>query len=288
MIDNKLYSVEEIVNLIPPLGSLGEIDPSKRLTMKEIYGLPPHLKNKVLHIIDREPINLSGIHYMTLKEREPRCYKCGMSGIFFRKKIIQRNCYLKLYSIDFNRATNSIFPVLLDVTKNDGYQIICSRCLNQFKKKDNAESFDKQYGIREVLDLVKRSDKIGKKFFVLLDEDKIVRQEDLFGELDGSIYDFSHIKYQLYLEKGTDCVSCGLKGQFFLRGFDTTNKSYTLSLFGVNDKKLISITKDHIVPLSEGGFTKITNLQVMCEPCNNLKGNKTSYFDRIEDNDNEL
>lgn len=34
------------------------------------------------------------------------------------------------------------------------------------------------------------------------------------------------------------------------------------------------VTIDHVVPLSRGGMTEITNLQVLCRPCNRAKGNK--------------
>lgn len=46
---------------------------------------------------------------------------------------------------------------------------------------------------------------------------------------------------------------------------------YVCSVCGNSEKLCI----DHIFPVSRGGFTKMENLQILCEKCNLQKGNKT-------------
>ena len=38
------------------------------------------------------------------------------------------------------------------------------------------------------------------------------------------------------------------------------------------------LTRDHIVPLSQGGTDWITNIQPLCNSCNSAKGTKTIHF----------
>jgi 5-methylcytosine-specific restriction endonuclease McrA len=57
-------------------------------------------------------------------------------------------------------------------------------------------------------------------------------------------------KRSLIRRHGSKCVGCG---QSFPRS---------------------ALTLDHIVPLSKGGVDALTNLQLMCEPCNQAKGAK--------------
>lgn len=42
--------------------------------------------------------------------------------------------------------------------------------------------------------------------------------------------------------------------------------------------RLENLTKDHIVPKSRGGGNDISNLQLLCQPCNILKGSRTHDF----------
>ena len=43
----------------------------------------------------------------------------------------------------------------------------------------------------------------------------------------------------------------------------------------------IVLVMDHIVPLSKGGTSDITNIQPLCQTCNASKGNKTTDY-RLE------
>jgi len=35
----------------------------------------------------------------------------------------------------------------------------------------------------------------------------------------------------------------------------------------------VNITVDHIIPISQGGNSNLSNLAIACRPCNNVKGN---------------
>lgn len=77
----------------------------------------------------------------------------------------------------------------------------------------------------------------------------------------------------LFKHKGTQCIRCGLKATYFsLEGNKGENPS--LALYGVTRKgKEVLMTKDHILPSSKKGPTRMYNLQPMCERCNQIKGN---------------
>ena len=84
-------------------------------------------------------------------------------------------------------------------------------------------------------------------------------------------------RYQLFAEKGTKCVSCGIVGIYFAleRGQKDNPKRFHFNLYG-RDKRgyEVMITKDHIVPRSKGGKNRLSNYQPMCYRCNQKKADK--------------
>lgn len=84
-------------------------------------------------------------------------------------------------------------------------------------------------------------------------------------------------RYQLFAEKGIQCVSCGMKGQYFAieRNIDSCPSKFHLNLYGKDDDgKEVMITKDHILPKSKGGENRLSNYQTMCIKCNRKKANR--------------
>jgi len=104
-------------------------------------------------------------------------------------------------------------------------------------------------------------------------------------------------------KRNQTCVTCKITGNIFLLqthnhnpprvkinchlihcewcrwGYAPVRKSHTipphLNLFyKTTDGRLTLMTQDHILPKSRGGSDRQDNLQTMCSPCNNRKGDK--------------
>lgn len=80
---------------------------------------------------------------------------------------------------------------------------------------------------------------------------------------------------KLFDEKGITCVSCGVTGVIAVVESAGTNHGKHCNIYGVNSAgKLVSMTKDHIIPKSKGGKNELSNHQVMCQKCRSQKSNK--------------
>jgi hypothetical protein len=67
--------------------------------------------------------------------------------------------------------------------------------------------------------------------------------------------------------QNTTCVCCGVIGSKFCLGEDNSGGKHW-DLYTDDD---IALTIDHILPKARGGTNHISNLQIMCLECNNLK-----------------
>ena len=55
--------------------------------------------------------------------------------------------------------------------------------------------------------------------------------------------------------------------------------SYHFNLYAIGENgNWILMTKDHITPKSRGGRDHLSNLQTMCDQCNNRKGDTIPVF----------
>lgn len=77
------------------------------------------------------------------------------------------------------------------------------------------------------------------------------------------------LRFQVFEEKGYDCVECGLRATIVVMWVDNGGGPH-IDVFG--SQKMITL--DHIYPKSLGGPGTIDNLQPMCSPCNGRKGSK--------------
>lgn len=85
---------------------------------------------------------------------------------------------------------------------------------------------------------------------------------------DGANVSINGLKFKLFKTKGTSCLHCSAKGEFFVI-FKNSSKYY-INLYTSNGTL---ITKDHILPKSRGGTTTLRNLQPLCIKCNMSKSN---------------
>lgn len=83
----------------------------------------------------------------------------------------------------------------------------------------------------------------------------------------------NHRRLKVFFHKGCTCVNCGLVGTRLIQGRNPRDGSLHWDVYS---DELIPLTVDHIQPKSLGGPNTLENYQVMCAPCNTLKGNGLS------------
>jgi len=84
-------------------------------------------------------------------------------------------------------------------------------------------------------------------------------------------------RYELFKEKGCNCVKYGLVGTHFALERQSNHDKYHFNLYGVTENgEEMLMTKDHILPKSMGGKNHLSNYQTMCFKCNIKKGNTIS------------
>ncbi len=96
-----------------------------------------------------------------------------------------------------------------------------------------------------------------------------------FGEFQVNM---ASARYQCFVEHGTDCSECGIKGSFFALEVDKSHKEGTQPHFNLyaidSDGNEVLMTKDHVIPLSKGGKNNLSNFKTMCCHCNEKKADK--------------
>lgn len=90
------------------------------------------------------------------------------------------------------------------------------------------------------------------------------------------------------------CVSCGLAGVKMVLDMNPGDSSPHFNMYGLEDGRLVLMTKDHKLAKSKGGSDALDNYQTMCATCNNLKGAYNLTLDqcrelrRLYDNGDKL
>ncbi len=86
-------------------------------------------------------------------------------------------------------------------------------------------------------------------------------------------------RYRVFKEKGLQCASCKLVGEYFAaecHRLDLDTNVYHFNLYAKNKYgQEVLMTKDHIVPKSKGGENNLNNYQTMCFLCNLTKADKS-------------
>jgi 5-methylcytosine-specific restriction endonuclease McrA len=80
------------------------------------------------------------------------------------------------------------------------------------------------------------------------------------------------MRLRMLAAKGVTCVGCGRQGSFFALEFETLATPH----FNLYTDDGVLMTMDHIRPRSRGGPHQLSNLQVMCSPCNASKADHWS------------
>lgn len=79
------------------------------------------------------------------------------------------------------------------------------------------------------------------------------------------------------------CFKCGVEADRWIvkHQHNDTNKPPVVELFAYTKKKrLVMMTRDHIVPKSWGGLDVVENLRCACEPCNRDRKNVLTEEDK--------
>jgi len=91
-------------------------------------------------------------------------------------------------------------------------------------------------------------------------------------DLDGDLIRMGTLRMRNFKVHGTTCVRCGLVGAYFDKERNPKSHEFHLNLYALKGEREILMTKDHIISLAMGGPNQMENLQTMCAPCNNKKG----------------
>jgi len=146
--------------------------------------------------------------------------------------------------------------VHMDMDHKTGSRVVRNGSYQRYKRKG------RKYQIGEILPLLTRRKKKVK--------------------LDGDLIKISTARLLTFRRCGTTCVSCGLKGEFFVKEKHKKgdSKSFHLNLYGKNKHgSEVLMTSDHIIPKSKGGSDGVRNRQTMCIHCN---GNKADNYNEEE------
>lgn len=96
-------------------------------------------------------------------------------------------------------------------------------------------------------------------------------------EIHRRVYRKNPSKYIFYSKKRNRLKRCS-GGTHSFEEWVALKVKYDLTCVGCNKKEPeISLTEDHIIPLTKGGTDSIDNIQPLCSRCNSIKGNKLNY-----------
>lgn len=129
----------------------------------------------------------------------------------------------------------------------------------RLKKTRNSMKHD----IKDIKKLLKTITLSGQKT-VIIDGHKVKNKE----------------KYSLFLRKGFRCKCCGNKAAFARLEKDEKCKNgyFHLVLYILKGESEVKLTIDHIIPKALNGGDEEENYQILCEKCNEDKGDKLIVY----------
>jgi len=114
------------------------------------------------------------------------------------------------------------------------------------------------------------------QFFAKYKKAKMVGHFDI-GDIGSAKADSQ--RYNVF-RKSIECCVCGIRGKYFaLEKHPGKENMWHFNLYGTDPYgKEMLMTKDHIVPISQGGKNTLDNYQTMCQVCNSLRGQSKHLF----------
>lgn len=98
-------------------------------------------------------------------------------------------------------------------------------------------------------------------------------------DMGGDLIYMDSDRYWCFKQKGIHCYECGIEGRFFAKERMKTKvvpkpERFHFNLYGVDENgEEVLMTKDHVLPVAQGGPNHISNYRTMCSRCNCEKGN---------------
>lgn len=127
----------------------------------------------------------------------------------------------------------------------------------------------KKYNIEDVFDSLDNN---------LLPDEIIYHNRDK----EDSLYRAKIIK-ELINRDGLECKNCKKIPEYFALGKDKINR-WHLDLYSEYNNDHYMYTIDHVHPRSKGGKNELSNYQLLCKKCNEIKGDKVDDETIIDDN----
>ena len=85
---------------------------------------------------------------------------------------------------------------------------------------------------------------------------------------------FKRKRWTIFIEKGTACWYCNLRGNYVVFWSDNPNIPWDshIDLAHIDEEgNRTMFTLDHFIPKSKGGSNNSNNLVPACNPCNHIK-----------------
>lgn len=89
-------------------------------------------------------------------------------------------------------------------------------------------------------------------------------------------------RYHLFA-RNLECVSCGLVGSMMALELAPNSAHPHFNLYALDHGCEVLMTKDHVVPVAQGGPDRDDNYQTMCAVCNNIKGDSNLTVGEVKE-----
>jgi 5-methylcytosine-specific restriction endonuclease McrA len=251
---------------------------------------------------DGDLIPMGSDRYQNFIEHGVICTCCGLEGkYFYKEKFVNDEGYhFNLYGIDkdgneVQMTKDHVVPKSKGGANHiDNYQPLCEPCNKRKKSIDNdtfmkeslnnnKDNKEKKTNKQLSLTSLRENEIYMLKWGIIRNTKKYSIEEVLSKhnadnekiDFDGDLIPMGSARYANFKKHGVICACCGLEGKYFYKERFRQNSNYHFNLYGIDkDGNEILMTKDHIIPKSQGGKDCLKNYQPFCEICNNLKGSQ--------------